>query len=100
MKATEYFEKYKDRVSTAKTAEDFANVIDELYSEMRKEMYELVKKRRIASLSSTKSLILEFNQKWNKIIRLFEEANIKSYMKKDGFYHSEQKILERINMII
>lgn len=93
MKAVDYFEKYKDKVSAAKTADEIETVIFNLFKEMRDEMFELMDKRKTRKLPAIKSTILEFNQKWNKVIRLFEKEKIEHCMKVDGFYSAERAVL-------
>ena len=93
MKAKDYFEKYREQMTAAKTAEEYADIIFNINTEMRSEMIDMIKKRKIASESALKGTIMEFNDKWNAIIRLFNKAEIPCYMKFDGFYQNEKKCL-------
>lgn len=92
MKATEYFEKYKEQMKD-KTEEEQTEVAFEMYKEIRNEMFDIVAKRNIKYKQALVSLINETNQKWNKIVRLFAESGICTILKKDGFLESELLIL-------
>lgn len=88
MKATEYFEKYKEQME-GKTPEEQKDVAFEMYKEIRNEMFDVAKKRNIKFKQSLVDLIKETNEKWNKIAALFAINEICTILKIDGFYNSE-----------
>ena len=92
MKATEYFEKYKEQMKD-KTEKEQTEVAFEMYKEIRNEMFDIAAKRNIKYKQALVSLINETNQKWNKVVRLFAESGICTTLKINGFLESELYIL-------
>lgn len=98
MKATEYFEKYKEQFK-GKTPEEQEDVAFEMYKEIRNEMFDVAKKRNIKFKQTFVSLINETNQKWNKVVRLFSASGICTILKIDGYRDSEMNIFkETVNI--
>lgn len=93
MKATEYFEKYKEQFK-GKTPIEQKDVAFEMYMEIRNEMFDVAEKRNIKFKQSLVTLIKETNQKWNIIVGLLAINEICTILKVDGFYNSEIQILK------
>lgn len=102
MKAKEYYEKYrplfyeaengvKGRLVNGKevkmppTEEDLNKLGFGLFEEFMKESGEMAKRRKIFKPIGLKSLIDEFNDKWNALCNLFEKDYGESPIRRNGF---------------
>lgn len=76
MKAKEYIEKYKDRITGGITNES----LNAMFKEFTNECNEEVAKRNIKRDSAVLSILDEFDKKWKAVARGIENVN------PDGFY--------------
>ncbi|MFA7157470.1 MAG: hypothetical protein WC123_07265 [Bacilli bacterium] len=78
LKAKDYFEKYKETITTEKGLQD-------LLTEMSTEVADIGKQRNIKTDAGLTSILREMNQKWNSLARMFEKEFNMSILKMDGF---------------
>lgn len=103
MKAKEYYEKYKTSIEVPNchlNEDEVSNSLLKLFDEMHKEMFELVKTRNVKSVPAFKSLVKEFNIKWNCIKRMFEQNGSECAMKTDGFYIAMKDMAQKTGVTI
>lgn len=84
MKAKEYFEKYNDAI-VVEWNQGLSDTIKILVSDLAVEIQNLWKSRNTSSKSATIAVIMETNQKWNAICRLFEKKYGRSPLKPNAF---------------
>lgn len=85
MKATEYYEKYKDKL-TSRKEEVAIEAIKELLANFNQEARGLISKRHIQTAPALISVLKELNDKWNALARCFEKDYGGTPIKKDGFW--------------
>ena len=85
MKATEYYEKYKNKL-TSRKEEVAIEAIKELLANFNQESKELISKRHIRTAPALISVLKELNGKWNALARCFEKDYGGTPIKKDGFW--------------
>ena len=78
MKASDYFEKYKERITTQ-------DGVSDLFIEMSKEVGEIAKERKALTDSASRAIVQEINQKWNALCRMFEKEYGRPVLKRNGF---------------
>lgn len=83
MKAKEYFEKYKARISVDDGDASYNAALD-ICSDMYGEVKELIKIRNVSTDAGLVAIVREMNQKWNALKRIFEKNKI-PILKQDGF---------------
>lgn len=84
MKASEYFEKYDQRVmDDAKT--DEVDAAGELLTEFVLETKTLLKKRNVSNNRAMLSCLKEINLKWNAMCNLFQKKYGQSPLLCDGY---------------
>lgn len=85
MKATEYYEKYKNKL-TSRKEEVAIEAIKELLANFNQEAKELISKRHIRTAPALISVLKELNGKWNALARCFEKDYGGAPIKRDGFW--------------
>ena len=85
MKATEYYEKYKDKL-TSRKEEVAIEAIKELLANFNQEARGLISKRHIRTTPALISILKELNNKWNALVRCFEKDYGGTPIKRDGFW--------------
>lgn len=68
-----------------KTNTEYTDQICEIFIEFSGEVVKLYNDRHGNSLEALRSIVLEQNQKWNALSRIFEKHNGVSPLKEDGF---------------
>lgn len=85
MKAKEYYEKYKEPLTSAKSYDENLIVLAQLMNEFKDDFYSILELRKVKTDLGLFALIREFNQKWNALIRLFEKDFGVGILKENGF---------------
>ena len=101
MKAKEYFDKYEAKAREGIDKKD-QSVIDDvsmsLFLDFHSEIEEIQKKRGVKIVKGTVTAILELNDKWNALARLFEKKlGGNSVIKKDGFLEAEKTVTPKLD---
>lgn len=84
MKAKDYFAKYEKSLASA-DPDECSTAIAEMLNEMNSEVQNLLKVRHVKTDAGTFPIFKEMNQKWNAIVRLFENKYGTTPIVKDGF---------------
>lgn len=85
MKAQEYFLKYKDKFLDSKDQKELDAVVVSLINDFNRDMKETMTKRRVSTDDGVVSGVIEFNNKWNALVRMFEKHFHYSPIKYDGY---------------
>lgn len=86
MKARDYFEKYKEQFFGPLSNEKMSVVnVKKLFCEFNDETVVIIASRNAVKGSAVASIILEQNQKWNSLVRLFEHYNNISPINLNGY---------------
>lgn len=99
MKAKEYYEKYcGDLVAEWRLypLEGETLSLTVLITEFIKETVEIMRIRKCVKLDATQAVVLEQNDKWNAIVRIFDKKAEESPLKRDGFLHYAEKNLPQL----
>ena len=81
MKAKEYFAKYDGLINSS----DGSKEATDLLIEMSEEIEKIAEIRHVKNGKALLSIILEENDKWNAIVRMFENKYGISQLLRDGF---------------
>ena len=85
MKAQEYFIKYKDQFMDAENQEELDKVVVDLLNDFNRDMKETMTKRGVSTDDAVVGSVIEFNGKWNALVRMFEKHFHYSPIKYDGY---------------
>ena len=99
MKAKEYYEKYGVDLLTEEHHADLegeTKVLTRLLIAFIEETMAILRTRRCERLDATQAVVVEQNDKWNAIIRIFEKGNAASPLTRDGFLHYAEKTLPQL----
>lgn len=84
MKAKDYFNKYKDGLSS-KNWDTYVLTFREMYQEMFKECVDIIHTRRIEKNDAVVSVFKEMNERYNALCRLLAKEYGNSPIKENGF---------------
>lgn len=84
MKAKDYFTKYEKALASA-DPDECSTAIADMLNKMNSEVQNLLKVRHVKTDAGTFPIFKEMNQKWNAIVRLFENKYGATPIVKDGF---------------
>lgn len=88
MKAKEYYEKYNHLIPVLPDVAKLEEVLLSIFHDFEKEQTEIIAKRHAQRDDAAVAIIREQNQKWNALVRIFEENHEgRSPIKRDGFKH-------------
>lgn len=73
MKAKDYFAKYGPSIWSEKVLASGLCSADEMFKEMTAEISTLAEKRHVIASAGINKIILEINDKWNAVCRLYEK---------------------------
>lgn len=73
MKAKDYFAKYGPSIWSEKVLASGLCSADEMFKEMTAEISTLAEKRHAKEPASINKIVLEINDKWNAVCRLYEK---------------------------
>lgn len=85
MKAKEYFLKYKDKFLDSKDQKELDATVVALLNDFNRDMRETMTKRGVSSDDAVVGSVIEFNNKWNALVRMFERHFHYSPIKYDGY---------------
>lgn len=85
MKAKEYFLKYKDKFLDSKDQKELDATVVALLNDFNRDMRETMTKRGVSSDDAVVGSVIEFNGKWNALVRMFEKHFHYSPIKHDGY---------------
>ena len=85
MKAQDYFIKYKDKFMDAENQEELDKVVVDLLNDFNHDMKETMTKRGVSTDDAVVGSVIEFNGKWNALVRMFEKHFHYSPIKYDGY---------------
>ena len=84
MKAKEYYAKYRGRISSPDDKVSLHGIAD-LVFDLSMELKSLLEKRNIRTNRAAASVVVELNDKYNAVCRMFEKDYPVSPIKQDGF---------------
>lgn len=84
MKATDYFDKWFEKLITSATEGNDNEVIADIITDFGKELKEMAEQRKVHFDKAYASLFKEQSKKYNKFCRLVNEHAGVNYLKEDG----------------
>lgn len=85
MKAQEYFLKYKDIFLDSKNQKELDITVVNLLNDFNRDMKETMTKRGVSTDDAVVGGVIEFNSKWNSLVRMFEKHFHYSPIKYNGY---------------
>ncbi len=96
MKAVDYYNRFAEDVYTEWKETGKTEKLRELLQAFVDEFNEIRDARMVRSDRAVVSLVREFNQKWNKLVRIFEQEYTESPIKENGFWAFMESVIPEL----